>query len=164
VVAFAWSILVSGSAESRGCYCAGEAETIFQRLIDAPTVYGTYNPNAGVIYSRAKVEAIHGRSAGEAFAAVASRFRGLELEAVPFVRREFCMAYESARASHGAATITPPDHMLPSSPGPNKALQAAESSINAHHLHFETIIRPVAKAVDFNDRLEELRRQAKELA
>lgn len=96
---------------------SGEAETIFQHLIDHPTKYGKYNPNAGVIIERKLVEKHHGVAAGIAFAAVASRFRGLLEESVPFVRKDFQTAYEDARRVHGAPVTL-------SLPGTKKSLPA----------------------------------------
>lgn len=80
----------------------GEAETIFQNLIDHPDRYGKYNPNVGIILERRLVEARHGEAAGRAFAAVSSRFRGLLQESVPFVRKDFLEAYDDARRDLGA--------------------------------------------------------------
>lgn len=94
---------------------SGEAEALFQLLIDNPTAYGTYSPHCGVVYDRRRVEEAHGPAAGIAFAAVSSRFRGLTIDALPFVRRDFAAAYGDARASHAAPDLTPPSHRLQSS-------------------------------------------------
>lgn len=93
---------------------AGEAETIFQLILDHPLKYGTYNPETGTIWDRRKIEAAHGRAAGEAFGAVQGRFRTMEtLADEKWVRKAFSDAYATARGDHGAPlALTPPQNRL----------------------------------------------------
>jgi len=99
----------------------GEAETIFQLILDHPLKYGNYNPETGTIWDRRKIEAAHGRAAGEAFGAVQGRFRTMEtLADEKWVRKAFCDAYVTSRDDHGAPlALTPPSNRL-SAPRPKE--------------------------------------------
>lgn len=101
----------------------GEAETIFQLILDHPLKYGTYNPESGTVWDRRKIEAAHGRAAGEAFGSVQGRFRTMEtLADEKWVRKAFCDAYAEARSDHGAPlALTPPSNRL-KAPEPTKAI------------------------------------------
>lgn len=150
----------------------GEAEAIFQSLIERPTLYGSRGHD-GTVYERRRVETLHGPAAGIAFAAVASRFQGLLLESVPFVRREFVAAYESARADHGPPLTLDPARLLPCrSAGPATLPGAtdSESSEGPNQRRLREMLRGGFKAasprspVDLPSRLDHLRRQAEENA
>lgn len=93
---------------------AGEAETIFQLILDHPLRYGTYSPEVGTVWDRRKIEAVHGRAAGEAFGAVQGRFRTMEsLADEKWVRKAFSDAYADSRNDHGAPlALTPPERRI----------------------------------------------------
>jgi len=106
---------------------AGEAETLFQLILDHPLKYGTYSPEVGTVWERRKIEAAHGRAAGEAFGAVQGRFRTMEtLADEKWVRKAFCDAYADARSDYGAplSLTAPANRMLP--PGPVGAIKGPE--------------------------------------
>lgn len=149
---------------------SGEAETIFQSLIDQPSLYGKYNPNGPRVYERRRVAATHGAAAGIAFAAVASRFRNLEEESVPYVRRDFVTAYEDARKDQPAPLTLDPARLLPSPPGAAGRIPGSVGPEEAgeQEQKFRELVRgfrePAAgPRVDVEARLAQLRKQAEEI-
>ena len=151
---------------------AWEAETIFQLILDHPSAYGTYSPENGMILDRRKVEAAHGRAAGEAFGSVQGRFRTMEtLADEKWVRKGFCDAYVESRADHGAPlALTPPERRL-FAPAPAKALigTAEPAPLAAEDAVFQEVLKrveppPPMSQQDFESRRAELLRQAHELA
>ena len=111
---------------------AGEAETLFRLILDHPLKYGTYNPETGTVWDRRKIEAAHGRAAGEAFGSVQGRFRTMEtLADEKWVRKAFCDAYAESRIDHGApSTLTPPERCL-TAQEPRAALPGATAETEA---------------------------------
>lgn len=150
---------------------AGEAETIFQLILDHPLKYGAYNPETGTIWDRRKIEAAHGRGAGEAFGTVQGRFRTMEtLADEKWVRKAFCDAYSEARADHGAPlALTPPSRQRPAKEE-RKALTgtaepaplAAEDAVYQELLH-RVEPPPPMTAESFESKKAALMAQAKEL-
>jgi len=132
----------------------GEAETIFDLLISRPTDYGSYNPHTGVVYDRRKVESIHGVAAGMAFGAVATRFRNLETESVPFVRRDFVAAYAASRADHGAPLTLSPSRGLPPAQDHRGAItgaapDSAQAAPGEQERRFRELVSGFGLSLDF---------------
>lgn len=148
-----------------------EADTILQVILDHPTRYGTYNPQVGTVYDRRRIEAQHGRAAGDAFASVAGRVRTIETIAdEKWVRLAFCEAYEGARADNGAPlALTPPARQL-SAPAGSKALTGTiehDAAALARRRFSEMIHGPaisVRPPVDWTARRGVLMAQAAEMA
>lgn len=150
---------------------AGEAETIFQLILDHPLKYGTYNPETGTIWDRRKIEAAHGRAAGEAFGAVQGRFRTMEtLADEKWVRKAFCDAYAEARSDHGAPlALTPPSRQLTEQKATGALTGATaedDAAAEAHKRFREMIHGPetLKAPVDWEARKAALLVQARELA
>jgi hypothetical protein len=139
-----------------------EAELIFQSILDNPQLYGPYNPHTGRVYQRRMVEGRHGKAAGIAFAAIATRLPHMNREdpaSVTFTRKEFVDAYDAARMEYPAPPPIPPSRQLPARPAPK--LEPFRVEPGAY------IPTPTPEKVktelDFDARKAELLRQAEEL-